>query len=92
MARVVYLAEQGVKLCPTCQTVLMKEYEYCPSCGEFVGEHCEHCHHRLDPGWTFCPYCGSDAKEGQQKHSSAGRKEALHLEADNAQKKLRKAS
>ncbi len=92
VARVVYLAEQGVKLCPTCQCVLMKEYEYCPSCGEFVGEHCEHCHHRLDPGWTFCPYCGNDAKEGQQKHSSARRKEALHLEEENAQKKLRKAS
>src|SRR5205085_2979742 len=63
VARVVYLAEQGVKLCPGCKDVVMKEYEYCPNCGDFVGEHCEHCRHRLNPDWTFCPHCGNDSRE-----------------------------
>jgi len=61
ITRVVYLAESGVKMCPSCETVLAKEYDYCPSCGDFVGEHCEHCRRRLDPRWAFCPFCGEDS-------------------------------
>jgi type IV pilus assembly protein PilB len=58
VTRVVYLAESGVKMCPGCDEVLAKEYEYCPACGEWVGDHCEHCKRRLDRRWTFCPFCG----------------------------------
>ncbi len=58
VTRVVYLADQPGKLCPGCQTVLNAEYEYCPHCGEFVGEHCERCHKRMNPEWQFCPACG----------------------------------
>jgi type IV pilus assembly protein PilB len=58
--RVVYLAEQTGRVCPACQTVLSQEFDYCTSCGEFVGEHCESCHRRKHPDWSFCPYCGSD--------------------------------
>ena len=61
VTRVVYLAEQAPKICPRCQTVLNKEYEYCTSCGEFVGEHCEKCHRRMMVDWTFCPFCGTTA-------------------------------
>jgi predicted RNA-binding Zn-ribbon protein involved in translation (DUF1610 family) len=59
-SRVVYLAEQSAKVCPSCQTVLTQEFEYCPTCGEFVGDHCENCRRRLHPDWTYCPFCGSD--------------------------------
>ncbi|OGF04062.1 MAG: hypothetical protein A2W00_11835 [Candidatus Eisenbacteria bacterium RBG_16_71_46] len=58
VTRVVYLAEQGAKVCPGCKAVLSQEFEYCPECGEFVGEHCESCRRRLNPEWTFCPFCG----------------------------------
>jgi len=58
ITRVVYLAEAGVKVCPACDEVLSKEYDYCPSCGEYVGDHCESCKRRLDGRWTFCPFCG----------------------------------
>jgi len=60
VTRVVYLADQPGKLCPGCQTFLNAEYEYCPSCGEFVGEHCERCHKRMNPEWQFCPACGAE--------------------------------
>jgi len=60
VTRVVYLAETGVKMCPQCNDVLAQEFDYCPSCGEYVGEHCRHCRRRMDPKWTFCPYCGED--------------------------------
>jgi predicted RNA-binding Zn-ribbon protein involved in translation (DUF1610 family) len=60
VTRVVYLSEHGVKMCAHCSSVLSKEFEYCPSCGEFVGEHCESCRRRLNPTWTFCPFCGVD--------------------------------
>ena len=61
VTRVVYLAEEGARVCPGCRAVLAREFEYCPACGAFVGEHCEHCRRRLDPAWSFCPYCGDDS-------------------------------
>jgi len=60
VTRVVYLAEQTAKFCPSCQKVLHSDFEYCPSCGEFVGDHCEKCRRRLQPDWTFCAHCGTD--------------------------------
>ena len=66
VTRVVYLAEAAGRVCPDCQSVLNKEFEYCPSCGTFVGEHCEHCRRRLNPGWSFCPYCGADSHHAEQ--------------------------
>ena len=63
VARVVYLAEQGVKLCGSCNTVMNQDFEYCHSCGHFVGEHCGNCHRRVEPGWTFCPKCGHATKQ-----------------------------
>ena len=63
VTRVVYLAETGVKMCPRCNDVLAQEFDFCPNCGEFVGEHCRHCRRRMDPKWSFCPYCGSSEEE-----------------------------
>src|SRR5215831_13847783 len=62
VARVVYLAEQSGRLCPGCQTYLNQDFEYCPSCGEFVGEHCTKCRKRLNPEWDFCPACGAESQ------------------------------
>jgi type IV pilus assembly protein PilB len=60
ITRVVYLAETG-KICGGCRNVLSKEFEYCPTCGEFVGEHCSGCKRRLNLKWTFCPFCGQES-------------------------------
>jgi RNA polymerase subunit RPABC4/transcription elongation factor Spt4 len=62
VSRVVYLPEQGVKLCGSCNTVVSQEFEYCPTCGHFVGEHCAQCHRRMEGPWAFCPKCGTAAK------------------------------
>jgi len=62
VARVVYLPEQGVKVCGSCSTVVSQDFEYCPECGHFVGEHCSSCHRRVEAKWQFCPTCGTAAK------------------------------
>ena len=62
VTRVVYLAEEGVRVCPGCQTVLTREFDYCPGCGDFVGDHCEGCKRRLSPQWEFCPSCGRTSR------------------------------
>ena len=62
MTRVVYLPEQGLKMCGSCQSVVSQEFEYCPQCGHFVGEHCANCKRRVQPQWEFCPTCGTAAK------------------------------
>ena len=66
VTRVVYLAETGVKMCPACNDVLAQEFDYCPNCGEYVGETCRHCHRRMDPKWTYCPYCGEAEPEDEK--------------------------
>ena len=58
VTRVVYLAEQGVKVCESCSNVISQDFDYCPGCGHFVGEHCEQCRRRADGTWKFCPSCG----------------------------------
>jgi type IV pilus assembly protein PilB len=70
VTRVIYLADQGAKVCPSCATVLAADFEYCPSCGDFVGEHCESCRRRLNPGWTFCPFCGETAAHGARTNGA----------------------
>ena len=72
VTRVVYLAESGVKMCGSCNEVLAKDYEYCPNCGDYVGDHCEHCKHRLDRKWTFCPHCGEDTGHGANAAEASG--------------------
>jgi len=63
VTRVVYLAEQNLKVCPNCNSVLSQDFEYCPTCGEYVGEHCERCKRRKNADWMFCPYCGASPTE-----------------------------
>ncbi len=60
--RVVYLPEQGVKLCNSCNTVVSSDFEYCHGCGHYIGEHCSGCSRRMEEAWTFCPKCGNAAK------------------------------
>jgi type IV pilus assembly protein PilB len=72
VSRVIYLADQGAKVCPSCASALTQEFEYCPSCGEFVGDHCESCRRRLNPVWTWCPFCGESAQAAAAMESIAG--------------------
>jgi type IV pilus assembly protein PilB len=72
VTRMVYLEEQAAKFCPSCKTILSQEFEYCPRCGEFVGEHCESCRRRLNPGWAWCPFCGENADPGPPASRSGG--------------------
>lgn len=60
VTRVVYLAEQGVQVCPGCSEVISRDFEYCPGCGGFVGDHCERCHKRVESEWRHCPACGNE--------------------------------
>jgi len=91
VTRVVYLADQASRLCPGCHAVLNQDFEYCPACGEFVGEHCTKCRKRLNADWEFCPGCGSES----ERATAAG---ALREVADHprrpraAPERLKKAS
>ncbi len=72
VTRVVYLAENTPKICPQCQTVLVRDYEFCTKCGTFVGEHCEKCKRRMMPDWGFCPFCGTDSPAHKHTHAAKG--------------------
>ncbi len=66
VTRVVYLPEQHVKVCGGCSSVISQEFDYCPACGHFVGEHCERCRKRTDGSWRFCPACGHEARKATE--------------------------
>ena len=72
VTRVVYLAEQGVKVCAGCTGVISQDFEYCPTCGHYVGEHCERCRRRSDPAWRFCPACGHESHGRKTKSDAPG--------------------
>jgi hypothetical protein len=59
VARVVYLEDEAARICGNCKNVLPKEFDFCPSCGDYVGEHCQSCHRRLNADWMFCAFCGT---------------------------------
>jgi len=72
VTRVVYLPEQGVKVCAGCAGVISKDFEYCPTCGHFVGEHCERCRRRTNTEWQFCPSCGHGRNTAATRTVAAG--------------------
>ncbi len=78
VTRVVYLAETGVKMCPDCGDVLAGDFDYCPGCGTYVGEHCTECRRRLDHRWTYCPFCGHDAARPGHGDDAAARDTGPH--------------
>ncbi len=70
VTRVVYLEEQSARVCQGCGTVLSTEFEYCPSCGDYVGEHCERCRRRVNVRWRFCAFCGAPNKKHEVSTAS----------------------
>ena len=89
VSRVIYLADQGAKQCPSCEAVLSPEFEYCPDCGEFVGEHCSACRRRMNPGWTWCPFCGEAA--GRTRSGSAAGPGAVEPQREERRQRQRPA-
>jgi type IV pilus assembly protein PilB len=90
VTRVVYLPEQGLKMCGSCQSVVSQEFEHCPQCGHFVGEHCGNCKRRMQPQWGFCPTCGTAARRSAaEAHLFEGKKRGPR---DTPSQILRRAS
>jgi len=91
VTRVVYLADQTGKLCGACKSVINHDFDYCPTCGHFVGEHCESCRRRMQPEWTFCPFCGTDAAvrpdSATPENGEQRARRRIRLELPSAQRK-----
>jgi len=74
VTRMIYLEHDTGRVCPSCSSVLSQEFDYCPTCGDFVGEHCESCRRRMNPAWSYCPHCGSsDHRNGDSEEDAAPR-------------------
>jgi RNA polymerase subunit RPABC4/transcription elongation factor Spt4 len=69
IARMVYMGRDAVRACPSCRTPLGTEHDYCAACGTFVGDHCQSCHRRVQPGWQFCAFCGESARTESRGHA-----------------------
>ena len=79
VTRVVYMPEQGVKVCGGCSGVISQDFDYCPTCGHFVGEHCERCRRLTDTSWAFCPACGHQRGAGKPAAAAARESQVLRF-------------
>ena len=86
--RVVYVAEEQHRLCPYCTTVLAGEFDYCTSCGHFVGDSCVQCHRRLNGHWSYCPFCGTT----NRAHKLEARSAMLHARRDKALAEIKESA
>ena len=54
---------QRVALCPSCRSVVEKDYLLCPECGWDLKVPCRSCGKPLDLNWGTCPYCAAVQNE-----------------------------
>jgi len=54
---------QRVNLCPSCRSVVEKDYLLCPECGWDLKMPCKSCGKPLDLNWRTCPYCATVQSE-----------------------------
>lgn len=45
--------------CPTCRTLVLAKFAFCPQCGRILRPNCPQCGRTLEPGWVNCGYCGT---------------------------------
>lgn len=46
--------------CPTCHTLVLAKFAFCPQCGTSLRPSCPQCGKTLEPGWVNCGYCGAN--------------------------------
>lgn len=46
-----------VEKCPSCNRIIEKDWQVCPSCHTQLKRKCEGCKHTLELNWTICPHC-----------------------------------
>jgi RNA polymerase subunit RPABC4/transcription elongation factor Spt4 len=54
---------QRLDLCPSCRSVVEKDYLLCPECGFDLKAPCKSCGKPLDLNWRTCPYCATVQSE-----------------------------
>ena len=69
LLRVVTEVREMRALCPACSCAVGIDFRVCPACGQRLGVGCPRCARALQPGWSFCPYCSSDAVSKKKKKS-----------------------
>lgn len=45
--------------CPSCHSVVLAKFTFCPTCGTTVRPVCPQCGKPVEAGWTNCGYCGT---------------------------------
>ncbi len=55
--------ERRIDLCPSCRSIVEKEYLLCPECSWNLKKPCENCQKPLHLNWDVCPYCATTQRE-----------------------------
>jgi len=69
---------EHILACPSCNTPNRFGQRLCGSCGHDLSYRCSRCQVDIDPGMSYCPYCGE---------ISAGRSKGRSLASDEPSKK-----
>jgi class 3 adenylate cyclase len=73
--------------CPRCATELLADKAFCHGCGLRARASCPACGALADPGWRFCPNCGSGlAVDSAQRPGEDERRLQQHIPAALAER------
>lgn len=53
------IREPQLQPCPSCNTLLRREFAFCPQCGTSLPRVCPSCTRPVEPVWPHCAHCGT---------------------------------
>ena len=61
--------QRVLSTCPICETSVMENWNYCPSCSSPLKLVCTNCQRALASTFRICPYCEARVKRGQRSEN-----------------------
>lgn len=67
------LHELELRLCPSCNYPIERDFLRCPSCLQRLRQPCPRCARPLERAWTICPYCEAKPAPARSARSTSRR-------------------
>lgn len=55
-----------VHICPSCRSMVERDFLVCPECGQQLKKSCANCSRAINLDWDVCPYCAHEQRGGNR--------------------------